>query len=71
MVNVDLLRSEIVKKGINVSEVAAQMGVDKATLYRRMADSGTFTIGEVEKLTSILDLSHEAAIHIFFTNEVA
>lgn len=71
MVNIDLLRSAIVKKGSNVSEVAAQMGIDKATLYRRMADCGTFTIGEVEKLTSILELSHEEAISIFFTGEVA
>ena len=71
MVNTALLRSAITKKGTNVTEVAAQMGVDKATLYRRMADSGTFTIGEVEKLTSILNLSHEEAISIFFTNEVA
>lgn len=71
MVNTTLLRSAIVKKGTNISEVAVRMGVDKATLYRRMADSGSFTIGEVEKLTSILDLSHEEAISIFFTNEVA
>ena len=71
MVNTDLLRSVIIKKRTNVAEIAAQMGVDKATLYRRMADSGSFTIGEVEKITHILSLSHEEAISIFFTNEVA
>ena len=59
MVNTALLRSAITKKGTNVTVVAAQMGVDKATLYRRMADSGTFTIGEVEKLTSILYFFYE------------
>lgn len=71
MVNTALLRSAIVKKGTNVSEVAVKMGVDKATLYRRIADAGTFTIGEVEKLTSILNLTHDEAISIFFTNTVA
>ena len=71
MVNTTLLRSAMVKKGTNVSEVAMQMGVDKATLYRRMADSGTFTVGEVEKLAKILDLSHDEAVSIFFAKTVA
>ena len=71
MVNTNLLRSVIAKKGTNVSEVATQMGVDKATLYRRIADSGSFTIGEVEKITSILDLTNDEAIAIFFANEIA
>lgn len=71
MVNTDLLRSAITRKRTNVAEVAAKMGVDKATLYRRIADCGSFTIGEVEKITDILDLSHEEAISIFFTNTVA
>lgn len=71
MVNTDLLRSVIARKRMNVAEIAMQMGVDKATLYRRIADSGSFTIGEVEKIKQILNLSHDEAISIFFTNEVA
>ena len=71
MVDMALLKSTIVKKGTNVSEVAARMGIDKATLYRRIAAAGTFTIGEVEKITDILNLSNDEAISIFFTNTVA
>lgn len=71
MVNVDLLRSKIAERRTNVSEIAADMGVDKATLYRRIADSGSFTIGEVEKITEILKLSHDEAISIFFSPTVA
>ena len=71
MVNVDLLRSKIAERRTNVSEIAADMGVDKATLYRRIADSGSFTIGEVEKITEILKLSHDEAISIFFSQTVA
>lgn len=71
MVNTDLLRIKIAEKKTNVTEVAERMGVDKATLYRRISDSGAFTIGEVEKITEILSLSHEEAISIFFAPTVA
>ena len=66
MVNTRLLRGKIEEKGTNVAEVAAQMGIDKATLYRRIANSESFTIGEVGRITEILDLSSEEAISIFF-----
>ena len=71
MVNVDLLRVKIAERKTNVSEVAGRMGVDKATLYRRIADSSSFTIGEVVKIVEILKLSHDEAISIFFSHSVA
>lgn len=71
MVNTDLLRSKIVERRTNIAEVAAQMGIDKATLYRRIADSESFTIGEVGKLAQILKLSANEAVAIFFNAEVA
>lgn len=71
MVNVNLLRSKITEKRTNVSEVAEKMGVDKATLYRRIADSESFTIGEARKIAEILELSHDEAVSIFFSHNVA
>lgn len=71
MVNTHLLRDKIDDRRTTVSEVATKMGVDKATLYRRMANGETFTIGEVSKITEILNLSHEEAVSIFFSSSVA
>ena len=71
MVDTQLLRSKIDDRRTTVSEIAAKMGVDKATLYRRIANSETFTIGEVGKITQILNLTHDEAVSIFFTNIVA
>lgn len=65
MVNTRLLRSKIEDKHTTVSEVAAKMGVDKATLYRRIANSESFTIGEAGRITEILGLTHEEAVSIF------
>lgn len=71
MVNTDMLRSKIAERRTNVSKVAERMGVDKTTLYRRIADSSSFTIGEVCKITEILELSHDEAVSIFFSRPVA
>lgn len=71
MVDTAKLKKEISQRCTNISEVAAQMGIDKATLYRRIADSDSFTIGEVDKLVSILALSASDAVSIFFANDVA
>ena len=71
MVNTQLLRGKIEEKGTNVAAVAAKMGVDKATLYRRIANAETFTIGEVGKIAEILSLTSEEAVSIFFNQVVA
>lgn len=71
MVNTSLLRDKISEKRTSVAEVASKMGIDKATLYRRILDGQTFTIGEVGKITEILELSHAESISIFFGQGVA
>ena len=71
MVNTKLLKGMIENKGTSVDEVAKRMGIDKSTLYRRISDGSTFTIGEVGKITEILQMSHAEAISIFFSQPVA
>lgn len=65
MVNTAMLRGKIVERGLDVPKVAEQMGVDRSTLYRRIADGDTFTIGEAAKIAEILCLTHEDAVAIF------
>jgi len=71
LVNTALLRDKITRKQMTVAEVAAKMGIDKATLYRRIVDGQTFTIGEADKITEILGLSPAESISIFFSHDVA
>lgn len=71
MVNTAMLRGKIVEKGMDVPGVAARMGVDRSTLYRRIADSDTFTIGEARQITEILGLTNDEAVAIFFSQAVA
>lgn len=71
MVNTRVLRGKIVEKKTTISDVAFKMGIDKATLYRRIANGESFTIGEAEKIAEILDLSHDEAVSIFFSPSIA
>ena len=71
LVNTVLLRKQLNKRSMTISDLAAAMGIDKATLYRRIAAPETFTIGEALKIARILNLPHADSTAIFFANEVA
>lgn len=71
MVDTQLLRKKMNDTNSTISDIAEKIGIDKATLYRRMADTEAFTIGEVEKIAAVLGLSREEAVNIFFNPIVA
>lgn len=71
MVDTTKLRKCITDKNMTVSDLALAMGIDKATLYRRIAQPKSFTIGEALRITEILDLSHAESAAIFFADGVA
>lgn len=70
--NVNKLKGKIVEKGMNVTALAEQMGIDRATLYRKLKNSGqTLTIREVNKIVEVLELTEKEALEIFFADIVA
>ncbi|MCC8163490.1 MAG: helix-turn-helix domain-containing protein [Lachnospiraceae bacterium] len=72
MVNVKRLKGKIVECGLSVEKVADIVGVDKATLYRKMGAGGeTFTIKEANSIAKALGLSSDELNAIFFDHEVA
>ena len=64
--NIQKLKGKIVEKGFNVEALAAEIGVDKSTLYRKLNASEKFTIGDANKIRTILDMSNDEASDIFF-----
>lgn len=46
--------------------VAAHLGIDPATLYRKSAGSSEFTRDEIQKLKDFLMLSDDEAMKVFF-----
>lgn len=72
MVNIRKLRAKMVEAGVNVERLASEIGVDKSTLYRRLAGNGEdFTIKEADLIRTALSLSVSEASTIFFTSDVA
>lgn len=70
--NVNKLKGKIVENGLNVSQLASSIGLDKTTLYRKLTSNGdTLTISEAEKIARTLNLSMEDVNAIFFADFVA
>jgi transcriptional regulator with PAS, ATPase and Fis domain len=65
--NINKLKGKIVERGLNVEKLAKLIGVDRATLYRKLNVADTrITIGEATKMKSVLELTEAEAIEIFF-----
>lgn len=71
MVNVDKLRGRIVEQRTSVTELAKQIGIDPATLYRKLSNSESFTIREADAIVRALSLSVDDAVAIFFSQYVS
>ena len=71
-VNVDKIHGRIRELKTNVVEVSGKMGIDKSTLYRKLANNGAgLTVKDAQMLVEILQLTNEEALLIFFAREVA
>ena len=72
MVNVNKLKAKMVELGINVEELSEAIGMDKATLYRRLFAGGqTFLIKEVDAISKELKMTRDEVNEIFFSQFVA
>lgn len=71
MVNVNKLRGRIVESEMTVSDLADKIGINRASLYRKLDNSDSFTLREADAIASALSLSREDAVAIFFSQYVA
>ncbi len=71
-VNVNKLKGKIVEQGKSIADLAAAMGIDRATLYRKLSHNGeSMLVKDANLIVSILGLSAEDAVAIFFSQCVA
>ncbi len=65
-VNLQALDIAIVRAGITKLALAERIGINEATLYRKLASKGEkFTVGEMHSIMSTLGLSAEDGAKIF------
>jgi len=63
--NINKLRGKIVEKGMNIPELAAKIGVDRSSMYRKLNNFEKITIGEAIKIKEALALDDSDAYEIF------
>ena len=64
---VNKLKAKIVERGMNVECVARQIGINKASLYRKLNNFENITIGEAPKLQEVLEMEDMEAYEIFLS----
>lgn len=60
------LKAKIVEKGFNLEQIAQKLGINPATMYRKMTLESDFTRNEIAILKEVLNLSIEEINAIFF-----
>ena len=65
--NINKLRGKIVENGMTVPELAARIGVDRSSLYRKLNNFEKITIGEAIKIKDVLGLDDGDACDIFLS----
>lgn len=69
-INVERLRRVMKRQGLTNEMVADYIGISRDTFQRRLRNRGaTFELMEVWQLVSLLSLSDEEIINIFFFNK--
>lgn len=63
--NISKLKGKIVEKELNVEKLAQIIGIDRASLYRKMNNGEKITIGEAAKMKEALEMSDKEAFEIF------
>lgn len=68
MVDVDKLKGKIIEKKLNVSRLAVKIGINQATLYRKLKANGDYiSIKEAGLIAKELDLTADELNSIFFS----
>lgn len=71
-VNINKLKGKIVENGMTIGALAEKIGVDRATLYRKMSNNGeTMLVKDANSIVAALNLSIDDAVAIFFNQLVA
>ena len=69
MVNINKLKGKIVECELSVTDLARRIGIDRATLYRKInSDGKNFTIEEADLISKELMLTSEEVTQFFLVN---
>lgn len=62
----ELLEYKMKKKGISISDMCEMLSISRSAFYRKCTGKSEFTLGEIQKIVSYLNL--DSPVEIFFTH---
>ena len=65
--NINKLKGKIVEKDMSVETLAARIGINKSSLYRKLNNYEKITIGEAVKMKEALEMNDAEAYEIFLS----
>lgn len=71
MINVNDLKAEITRNNYTINDLACELGISRSSLSRKINGITMFKQPEMLKLQSVLNLSGEKMIDIFFDQKVS
>ncbi len=66
-----LLRQKMIEKNISQKDIINELGISKSSTHRKIHGLNEFTRSEIKQLISLLDLSAEEVMNIFFDSDVS
>ena len=66
MANALELRAECVRKNVTLANLATKIGVNEATLHRKIKGDSDFSRNELQIIRSVLGLNNKKFLDIFF-----
>jgi DNA-binding XRE family transcriptional regulator len=63
--NINKLKGKITENGLNVETLANRIGINRASMYRKLGNAEKITIGEARKIKAALNLTAAEATDIF------
>ena len=64
-------KERIMEMGFTVGKVASFIGINEATLYRKISGSSEFSRAEIQLIRNVLKLTVAEAEEIFFAEKLA
>ena len=71
MVNANKLKGKIVECGLTIESLAEKIGINKATMYRKLANPESLSVREVNLIAKELSMTSHEINAIFFNWIVA
>lgn len=70
MFNEKLFRMILLREGISLQQIAELLGINPATLYRKMKGDSDFYRDEIQQICDFLHLELKEKEEIFFNQEI-